>query len=162
MLAQRKIKSLTALVRIVREARARGRRVVFTNGCFDLLHAGHVKLLERAKQLGDVLIVGLNSDQSVRALKGAGRPLVTQRDRALLLAALENVDYVTIFNEDTPLRVVARLRPHVLIKGADWPATTIVGREIIHASGGRVLRFPLVKGHSTSRLIRRIKQTRLQ
>ena len=158
MHAQRKIKSLTSLERIVRVAKARGRRVVFTNGCFDLLHAGHVKLLERAKRLGDLLVVGLNSDRSVRGLKGPGRPIVWQRDRALLLAALESVDYVAIFNDATPLRLVKRLRPHVLIKGADWKASDIVGSEAVHQRGGRVVRFPLLKGYSTTRLIAHIKQ----
>ena len=158
MHAQRKIKSPTALERIVRAAKARGRRVVFTNGCFDLLHAGHVKLLERAKRLGDLLVVGLNSDRSVRGLKGPGRPVVAQRERALLLAALESVDYVTMFDGATPLRLVKRLRPHVLIKGADWKTSNIVGGDVVHERGGRVVRFPLVKGYSTTRLIARIKQ----
>jgi D-beta-D-heptose 7-phosphate kinase/D-beta-D-heptose 1-phosphate adenosyltransferase len=135
-----------------------GRTVVFTNGCFDLLHAGHVKLLERAKQCGDLLIVGINSDRSVRALKGAGRPIVAVRERALLIAALESVDYVTVFNDATPQRLVKRLRPHVLIKGADWSADQIVGREIVHKAGGRVIRIPLVKGYSTSQLIERIRK----
>jgi D-beta-D-heptose 7-phosphate kinase/D-beta-D-heptose 1-phosphate adenosyltransferase len=157
--AQRKIKSLAALVPIVRQASAAGRKVAFTNGCFDLLHAGHVKLLERAKRFGDLLIVGINSDRSVRALKGARRPLVAQDDRALLLAALESVDYVTVFNELTPRRLVARLRPHFLIKGADWAASEIIGRETVRRAGGRVIQIPLLKGYSTSRLIERI-QTR--
>ena len=156
--ANRKITSLHALTRIVKRASGRGRTVVFTNGCFDLLHAGHVKLLERAKRYGDLLIVGLNSDRSVRALKGPGRPVVGARDRALLLAALESVDYVTIFNEMTPQRLVTRLRPHVLIKGADWSTSEIVGRDIVHRRGGRVIRFPLVKRYSTTALIQRIKQ----
>ena len=156
--ARGKIKSLAALISIVRRANAQGLRVVFTNGCFDLLHAGHVALLERAKRFGDLLIVGINSDRSVRALKGANRPIVGQRDRALVLAALESVDYVTVFGDATPQRLVERLRPHVLIKGADWGTAEIVGREIVHRDGGRVIRFPLVKGHSTSRLIERIRR----
>ena len=154
--ARRKLKSLTALTAIVRRANGRGLKVVFTNGCFDLLHVGHVALLERAKRLGDLLIVGVNSDRSVRILKGANRPIVGQRDRALLLAALESVDYVTVFSDATPQRLVERLRPHVLIKGADWGAAQIVGRETVRLDGGRVIRFPLVKGYSTSRLIARI------
>ena len=155
--AHSKIKSLAALARVAHRAKSLGRTVVITNGCFDLLHAGHVKLLERAKRQGDLLIVALNSDRSVKALKGARRPVVTHRDRALLLAALESVDYVTIFNELTPSRVVARLRPDVLIKGADWGASQIVGREIVERSGGKVVRVPLLKGHSTSQLIERVK-----
>jgi D-beta-D-heptose 7-phosphate kinase/D-beta-D-heptose 1-phosphate adenosyltransferase len=149
--------SLAALRRAARRARARGARIVFTNGCFDLLHAGHVKLLERARRHGDLLVVGLNSDRSVRALKGRGRPIVPQRDRARLLAALASVDYVVIFHELTPQRVVTRLLPDVLIKGADWTAGEIVGREAVRAAGGRVIRLPLVKGYSTSRIIARIR-----
>ena len=155
--ANRKVRPLPSLCRIVRAARARGRRVVFTNGCFDLLHAGHVTLLERAKRLGDVLVVGMNSDRAVRALKGAHRPIVAQRDRARLLAALESVDYVTIFDALTPQRVIAELRPDVLIKGADWGAAAIVGRDLVRRYGGRVVRLPLVKGYSTSKLIERIR-----
>lgn len=155
--ALRKILSRGALLRLVRRLSSR-RRVVFTNGCFDLLHVGHITLLERAKRHGDVLIVGINSDRSVRALKkGSGRPVVGQRDRARVLAALESVDYVTIFNERTPQRLVEAIRPHVLIKGADWAASAIVGREAVRRRGGKVVRFPLLKGYSTSALIRRIK-----
>ena len=157
--ARRKIKSLAALISIVRRANAQGLRVVFTNGCFDLLHAGHVALLERAKRLGDLLIVGVNSDRSVRALKGVNRPIVGQRDRALVLAALESVDYVTVFSDATPQRLVECLRPHVLIKGADWGGAEIVGRGVVQRDGGRVIRFPLVKGYSTSRLIERIRRS---
>ena len=156
--ARRKITSWRTLARIVRQAHIRRRRVVFTNGCFDLLHPGHVALLERAKRLGDVLIVGLNSDRSVRALKGAGRPIIRQRDRALLLAALQSVDYVTIFNQPTPLALLKRLRPDVLVKGADWGAGCIIGRELVRARGGRVVRIPLVAGYSTSRLITRLRR----
>ena len=145
-------------MRIVRQAKANGRTVVFTNGCFDLLHAGHVKLLERAKQFGDLLIVAVNSDRSVRALKGRHRPIVREQDRALLLAALESVDYVTIFHDPTPRRLVGRLRPQILIKGADWGASHIIGREIVQRAGGRVIRMPLLKGHSTSGLIERIRR----
>jgi len=155
--SQRKIVSLAALRRIVRRAKARGRRVVFTNGCFDLLHAGHVTLLERAKRHGGLLVVGLNSDRSVRALKGRGRPIVPQRDRARLLAGLASVDHVVIFNERTPARVIARLLPDILIKGADWSSGAIVGAAAVRRAGGRVIRLPLVKGQSTSQLIARIR-----
>ena len=153
-----KIQSLKSLVRLVRRARARGRRTVFTNGCFDLLHAGHVDLLERARRHGDLLIVGLNSDRSVRAIKGAGRPIVAQQDRARVLAGLASVDYVTIFDEPTPERLVARLCPDVLIKGADWATARIVGGDTVRRSGGRVIRLPLLSGHSSSRLIERIRR----
>lgn len=154
----RKITTLWRLRSAVRRAKARGKRVVFTNGCFDLLHAGHVTLLERAKRYGDLLIVGLNSDRSVRALKGPGRPVMPARDRARLLAALTPVDYVVIFNERTPQRVIKRLVPDVLIKGADWAAGAIVGTEAVRNAGGRVVRFPLVKGYSTSKILARIRK----
>ena len=156
--ARDKIKPLRALVGVVRRANARGRRVVFTNGCFDLLHAGHVKLLEHARRQGDLLIVGLNSDRSVRALKGPGRPVFSQRDRALLLAELQSVDYVTIFNERTPQRLIERLRPDVLMKGADWRSGQIVGSDVVRRKGGRVVRFPILKGYSTTKLIQRIRR----
>lgn len=158
--ARAKIKSRAALARIVHRANASGRRVVFTNGCFDLLHAGHVALLEHAKRQGDLLIVGLNSDRSVRRLKGPGRPVLSQRDRALLLAALQMVDYVTVFNEPTPQRLIERLQPDVLMKGADWGASEIVGSDVIRRKGGRVVRCPILKGHSTTKLIQRIRRGR--
>ena len=158
--AIRKIHSLPALTRRIAHARAQGRRVVFTNGCFDLLHAGHVTLLERARRLGDLLIVGLNSDRSVRMLKGSTRPIVNQRDRARLVAALECVDYVMIFNEPTPQQAVERLQPDVLVKGADWGTQQIVGSDVVRRQGGRVVRVPLVKGLSTSTLIERIRGLR--
>lgn len=153
-----KLKSLAALEPIVRDAKSHGRTVVLTNGCFDLLHAGHVILLERAKQLGDLLVVAINSDRSVRTLKGPRRPVVPARDRARLLAALACVDYVTIFEAPTPQRWIERLRPDILVKGADWGRGTIVGRGIVERHGGRIVRLPVVKGHSTSRLIERIRR----
>jgi len=156
--AQRKIKSASALAQVVRRAKSRGLTVVFTNGCYDLLHAGHVSLLERAKQYGDRLIVAINSDRSVRALKGSHRPVVSEHDRALLLAAFEHVDYVTVFDEPTPQRLIERLQPDVLIKGADWGPGKIVGRDVVEKGGGRVVRIPLLKGYSTSGLIERIQR----
>ena len=156
-LAADKVKSVAALARVARTARARGRRIVFTNGCFDVLHPGHLALPEHARALGHLLIVGINSDRSVRRLKGRGRPMVPQRSRACMVAGLEAVDYVTVFNAATPTRLIQRLRPHVLVKGADWSANTIVGREIVEASGGRVVRVPLLRGQSSSRVIRRLR-----
>jgi D-beta-D-heptose 7-phosphate kinase/D-beta-D-heptose 1-phosphate adenosyltransferase len=158
--ASAKIKTAAALARIVRQANARGRRVVFTNGCFDLLHAGHVKLLEHARRQGDLLVVGINSDRSVHGLnKGPGRPVMGERDRALLLAALQSVDYVTIFSEPTPQRLIEQLQPDVLMKGADWSASAIVGSDVVRRKGGRVVRYPLLRGYSTTKLIHRIKTT---
>ena len=152
----RKIVPLGALAQIVRRAKASGRTVVLTNGCFDLLHPGHVDLLERARRYGDLLIVALNSDGSVKALKGPQRPILPQRDRATLLAALAGVDFVTIFHDPTPQRVIARLRPQVLVKGADWGPQAVVGRDVVERDGGRVVRIPLVTGYSTTRLIERL------
>lgn len=154
----RKILSAATVAERVRRAQARGLRAVFTNGCFDLLHAGHVQLLERARRCGDLLVVGVNSDRSVRRLKGAGRPVVRQRDRARLVAALACVNYVTIFDTPTPHRLIERVQPRVLVKGADWSAKEIVGRDAVVAHGGRVVRVPLVQGYSTSRLMARIRR----
>lgn len=131
--------------------------VVFTNGCFDLLHAGHVSLLARARALGDRLIVGLNSDASVRRLKGPGRPVVEEADRARLLAALRAVDAVTIFDEDTPLELVKAVLPDVLVKGADYTRTAVVGGDEVEAAGGRVVLLPLADAPSTTDLVRRMK-----
>ncbi len=129
---------------------------MFTNGCFDLLHVGHVTLLERARRLGDILIVAINSDRSVRIVKGRTRPLVSQSARARVLAALACVDYVTVFDEPTPFRLIAVLKPDVLVKGADWGLRKMVGRELVERWGGRVVQIPLVSGYSTSQLVERI------
>ena len=137
--------------------RAARQTVVFTNGCFDLLHAGHVRLLEQARAHGDVLVVGLNSDASVRTLKGEGRPVLPEHERAETLLALESVDAVIVYGEDTPLRVIEALLPDVLVKGADWPLDAIVGRAEVERAGGRVVRVELVPGRSTTRLVERIQ-----
>lgn len=150
------VTSLAALQRLLATARRRGKTIAFTNGCFDLIHAGHVQYLERIKRLADVLVVGLNSDASVRRLKGAGRPLMPARDRARLLAGLRAVDYVVVFAEDTPQRLIRALRPDVLAKGADWSASKIVGADDVRRAGGRVVRVPFLAGRSTTRLIQRI------
>ena len=133
-----------------------GTRIVFTNGCFDLIHPGHVRYLRAAKRLGDVLVVGVNSDASVRRLKGSGKPLVPQRDRCEVLAGLEMVDYVTVFDEDTPHRLIERLQPDVLVKGGDWPPGQIVGADLVRARGGRVRSLPFARGYSTTALVERI------
>lgn len=139
---------------------ARGRRrVVFTNGCFDLLHPGHVRCLERARSLGDVLVVGLNSDTSVRGLKGAPRPLLPEDERGGLLAALEAVDFVVVFAQPTPRELIARLLPDVLVKGGDWETGAIVGRTEVEAAGGEVISIPLEAGYSTSGLLEKIFAT---
>jgi D-beta-D-heptose 7-phosphate kinase / D-beta-D-heptose 1-phosphate adenosyltransferase len=140
---------------LVRRLQRRGRRVVFTNGCFDLLHAGHVALLEAARDLGDFLIVGVNTDRSVRGLKGAGRPIVPLDERMEVLAALRAVDRVVPFDEPTPARLIERLGPDVLVKGADYRSKTIVGRDAVESRGGRVVTVPLRRGLSSTDLIRR-------
>jgi rfaE bifunctional protein nucleotidyltransferase chain/domain len=145
-----------AILRFGREKR-NGRRIVFTNGCFDLLHPGHIGSLEQARALGDALVVGLNSDASVRRLKGAGRPVLPERERAEILAGLECVDAVVIFDELTPREVIARLLPDVLVKGGDWPGDQIVGREEVEAAGGRVVSVPVVAGYSTTEILRKIR-----
>ena len=148
-----KILPLDRAVEAVAELKRQGQRVVFTNGCFDLLHPGHTRYLAEARKLGDALLVAVNSDRSVRALKGPGRPVLPERERAEILAALASVDYVTIFDDLTPRSVIARLLPQVLVKGADWGPGEIVGREEVEAAGGRVVSIPVVPGFSTSALI---------
>jgi D-beta-D-heptose 7-phosphate kinase/D-beta-D-heptose 1-phosphate adenosyltransferase len=134
-----------------------GKRVVFTNGCFDLLHPGHIHSLEAARALGDVLIIGLNSDESVRTLKGPGRPVIPQDERAEILASLDCVDAVVIFDELTPQRVVAALLPDVLVKGGDWPGNQIVGREEVEGAGGKVVLIDVVPGYSTTEILQKIR-----
>jgi len=154
---QTKVKTVEELRPLLAILRAAGKRIVFTNGCFDLLHVGHVRYLQEARALGDALVVGVNSDASVRRLKGPGRPFTQARERAEVLAALACVDYVTVFAGETPQRLIAAVQPDVLVKGGDWPIEKIVGREIVEARGGRVLALPFVKGRSTTATIRRIR-----
>lgn len=142
-------------IRILRKA---GKKIVFTNGCFDVLHAGHVRLLTKARTLGDILLVAVNSDASVRKLKGAGRPLVKLRDRLEVLSALETVDHVISFSEDTPEKLIGKIRPDILVKGADYRPSEIVGAALVKRCGGRVVTLPLVKGMSTTRLLEKIQQ----
>ena len=153
--------ALNRLVPVVRRLRRRGKTVAFTNGCFDLLHTGHLDYLTRIKRKADCLIVAVNSDASVKRLKkGPGRPVVPEKERAALVAALKPVDYVTIFSEPTPLKVIRALKPDLLAKGGDWKPDRIVGRETVEAAGGRVLVIPFLKGHSTTRLIQQIQNSR--
>ena len=154
----RKVVSLTSLLRIRRVLARKGSTVVFTNGTFDLLHRGHVEYLAAARKLGDVLIVGLNTDRSIRRIKGKLRPINPNADRAAVLAALSSVDYVVFFGEDTPGRLIDRLIPDVLVKGADWKPQAIVGAETVRANGGRVKTIRLTRGRSTSNMIDRVLQ----
>jgi D-beta-D-heptose 7-phosphate kinase/D-beta-D-heptose 1-phosphate adenosyltransferase len=155
-----KLKSRAELKKIVTRLKKAGQRVVFTNGCFDLLHVGHLRYLRRAKAEGDILVIGLNSDESVRRLKGETRPLVAQEERAELLAALEMVDYVSIFDEDTPLNLIRALEPDVLVKGGDWKKDEVAGAAEVEGWGGRVVIAPLIPGRSTSDLVSRIAHLR--
>lgn len=152
-----KLKTLEELASITQGLRRQGKQLVFTNGCFDLLHRGHVRYLDRAKTLGDVLIVAINSDASVRALKGPGRPVMSDEERAELVTALAAVDYVLVFEELDPEKVIRVLEPDVLVKGGDWPADQVVGRQIVESRGGRVCTLPYVEGASSSQLLRRIR-----
>lgn len=151
-----KILSIDQLLRERELLGRQGRRVVFTNGCFDLLHPGHIRYLQEARRLGDALIVALNSDRSVRELKGEKRPILDQNERSEVMAALGCVDYVTIFDESTPREIIAALLPDVLVKGGDWDIDRIVGRAEVEAAGGKVLSLPFVEGCSTSDVIERI------
>lgn len=156
-----KLLDLDSLIHERERLRREGKRVVFTNGCFDLLHPGHVRYLAEARALGDALIVALNSDRSVRLLKGEGRPILEERDRAEVIAALEAVDFVIVFDQDTPQELIARLIPDVLVKGGDWPVDKIVGRKEVETAGGEVVTLPYVEGSSTSDVIKRIILGRL-
>ncbi len=148
-----KIRTARALSPVLKRFRRAGKRIVFTNGCFDLLHVGHTRYLARARREGDLLVVGLNSDRSVRSLKGPTRPLIPQEERAELLAALECVDYVVVFDADTPLELIKLFSPDVLVKGGDWPEEKIVGADTVKERGGRVVVAPLVEGRSTRSII---------
>jgi D-beta-D-heptose 7-phosphate kinase/D-beta-D-heptose 1-phosphate adenosyltransferase len=151
-----KIKTKEDLHRIVEDLKKKGKRIVFTNGCFDLLHLGHIRYLEKAKSLGDILVVGVNSDRSVQSLKGPERPILPEEERAEILSGLECVDYITLFDELTPLELISSLQPHILVKGGDWAKETTVGREVVERSGGEVVILPFVEGSSTSNLIETI------
>jgi D-beta-D-heptose 7-phosphate kinase/D-beta-D-heptose 1-phosphate adenosyltransferase len=143
--------------RLVDDLRASGKTIVFTNGVFDLLHIGHLRYLEEARRLGDALLIGVNSDRSVRLLKGSGRPITAEGERAEVLASLRCVDGVVIFDEETPRELIQAIQPDVLVKGSDWAEDAIVGRDIVEARGGRVVRVPIQAGHSTTRIVEKIK-----
>lgn len=151
-----KIKNRDVLAAIMEQERNKGRKIVFTNGCFDLIHAGHVKYLQAARRLGDLLIMGLNSDASVRRLKGPKRPLIGEDERAHILAALDCIDYVCLFDEDTPLELITALKPHILVKGGDYTPEGVVGKDIVEAYGGRVELIPFVDGKSTTNIIEKV------
>ncbi|MCM8761989.1 MAG: D-glycero-beta-D-manno-heptose 1-phosphate adenylyltransferase [Candidatus Omnitrophica bacterium] len=154
-----KIKSFREIEKISRQLKKKGRKIVFTNGCFDILHKGHIRLLKKAKSLGDVLIVGLNTDSSVRRLKGKDRPFLKEDDRAEILSALEMVDYVVLFPQDTPYKLIKIIKPDVLVKGGDYKKEGVVGRDIVEDYGGRVYIFPVIKGISTTKIVEKVKRS---
>jgi D-beta-D-heptose 7-phosphate kinase/D-beta-D-heptose 1-phosphate adenosyltransferase len=152
-----KLKSLKELQIIVSDARQAGQTVVFTNGCFDLLHRGHVHLLREAKAAGDILIVGINSDRSVQSIKGPARPILPETDRVELIAAMEMVDYVILFDEADPYNVISALKPQVLAKGGDWSADEMIGADVVEREGGQVIVIPYLEGFSTTKIIERMR-----
>jgi D-beta-D-heptose 7-phosphate kinase/D-beta-D-heptose 1-phosphate adenosyltransferase len=154
----KKIKNIKAIKSIVAHLKTHGKEVVFTNGCFDILHVGHIRYLRKARSLGDILVVGLNTDRSVRQIKGEKRPIVPQGERAEVLAALEFVDYVVLFDEPDPFALIEKVKPTILVKGADWPKDKIIGRDVVEKAGGRVVRIPLVQGASSTGVIEKIIQ----
>jgi len=153
-----KIKTLSCAAGAVIKLKQKNKKIVFTNGCFDILHAGHVSYLSKAKSLGDILVIGLNSDSSVRRIKGKPKPVVSQNDRAALLAALEAVDFVVIFKDPTPLRLIKAIKPDVLVKGGDWKKEDIVGSDFVESYGGKVKSLKYIKGLSTRSIIKKIKE----
>lgn len=151
------MKSLEELKSIASQARARGQKIVFTNGCFDILHRGHLHVLREAKALGDLLIVAVNSDGSVKRLKGPSRPVINEAGRSELIAALEMVDYVTLFEEKDPRRLIEEIQPDILAKGGDWRRDQVVGADIVERNGGKVAVIPYLKGFSTTEIIERVR-----
>jgi D-beta-D-heptose 7-phosphate kinase/D-beta-D-heptose 1-phosphate adenosyltransferase len=156
MKMKEKIRRREDLRRIIEDLKTKGKRIVFTNGCFDLLHIGHIRYLEEARSLGDILVVGVNSDRSVRGLKGPNRPILPEEERAEILSGLECVNYITLFDEPTPLELISSLQPQVLVKGGDWTKEAAVGKEVVEKSGREVVILPFVEGSSTSNLIETI------
>ena len=154
-----KIKNIQELRPLLDILRASGRKIVFTNGCFDILHTGHTRYLAIARSFGDLLVVAVNSDASVRAIKGEKRPINAQAERAETLAALASVDFVTVFDEPDPYKVISALQPDVLVKGGDWPIEKIIGRDVVEARGGKVVNVPYVEGASTTGIIDKILKT---
>ena len=151
-----KIKTQAALAQVIAKLHKQKKRVVFTNGCFDILHVGHVDYLSKARRLGDLLVIGLNSDSSVKKIKGKDRPINKESDRAKVLSSLYFVDYITIFSEPTPENLIKKVRPDILVKGGDWKVNDIVGSSFVRSCGGKVKTIPFVKGYSTTSVIERI------
>ena len=153
-----KLKTLGIIKNEIQPLQQQGKKIVFTNGCFDILHAGHVDIFQQARNMGDALVVAVNSDISIKKIKGEKRPVVPQAQRMQVLAALEAIDYVVIFEEENPLKIIKELQPDILVKGGDWPIETIVGREIVEKKGGKVISVPLMEGISTTNIIEEVKK----
>lgn len=153
-----KLKTWTEIAIIVKDLKTTGKKIIFTNGCFDIIHAGHVEYLQEAAELGDVLIIGLNSDNSIKQLKGKNRPINSQIDRAKVLSGLETVSYIVVFNDDTPYMLIDHIKPDVLVKGGDWQPEEIVGADIVMANGGSVRSLSYKEGYSTSSIINKMKE----
>ncbi|MFC1546312.1 D-glycero-beta-D-manno-heptose 1-phosphate adenylyltransferase [bacterium] len=151
-----KLKNLKDMVPVLRKLQKKGYKVVFTNGCFDILHSGHILYLRKAKSLGDILVVGLNSDKSVKKIKGPLRPLFPQKERAEILSSLRTVDYIAFFNEDTPIKIIKKVKPDILAKGGDYELDEIVGRDFLKSIGRRTVRIPFIKSKSTTNIIKKI------
>jgi len=153
-----KLKPLEIIKSEIQALQQQGKKAVFTNGCFDILHAGHVNIFQQARNMGDVLVVAVNSDLSIKKIKGEKRPVVPQAQRMQVLAALEAIDYVVIFEDENPLQIIKELQPDILVKGGDWPIETIIGREIVEKKGGKILSIPLMEGISTTNIIEEVKK----
>lgn len=158
MHVRQKLKNFDEIVAIAAAARQQGKKVVFTNGCFDLVHRGHLHILRGARAAGDLLIVGINTDRSVRIIKGATRPILSENDRSELIASLEMVDYAVLFDDPTPLALIAAIKPDVLVKGGDWGPDQVVGADVVRQNGGQIVLVPYLKGFSTTEIIERIQK----
>jgi D-beta-D-heptose 7-phosphate kinase/D-beta-D-heptose 1-phosphate adenosyltransferase len=153
----RKIKTIKEIKKICEKLKKENKIIVFTNGCFDIIHPGHIKLLKKAKSLGDILIVGLNKDNSVKKLKGKMRPIIDEKGRAEILSSLSMVDYIVLFGEETPIRLIENILPHYIVKGGDYKEDEVVGKEVVEKYGGKVVIVPLYKKYSTTNLLKKIK-----
>ena len=151
------IKDINLLKEKLFEEKKKHKKIVFANGCFDIIHRGHIILLQKAKSEGDILVAAINSDASIKKLKGENRPVFCEDERAEIIAAFQMVDFVTVFNEEDPYKIISELKPDVLVKGGDWTVETVIGRDIVEANGGKVIVIPQVEGYSTSRIIQKIK-----
>ncbi len=154
----KKLVSIRKLLEILRTEKEKGKKIVFTNGCFDIIHVGHIRYLKKARALGDLLVLGLNTDSSVKILKGKSRPIMSEKERAEILGSLEMIDYIVLFNEETPLKLISKIKPDILVKGADYKGKEVVGTDVVKAFGGRVKLIKFEDGKSTSALIKKIKK----